>query len=56
MIDVKQITENEFQITWDENDPIEGIMNTWEEDDFIREIREYCEQKLQSRAIIPEQS
>ena len=56
MIDVKQITENEFQISWDPNDPIEGIMNTWEEEDFIREIREYCEQKLQSRAIIPEQS
>ena len=73
MIDVKQIAENEFEISWDEidvkenpdgtfniswdpNDPIESMLSTWTEEDFIREIKEYCEQKLQSRAIIPEQS
>jgi|GEM_PF-6097844 hypothetical protein len=56
MIDVKQIAEKEFQITWDPNDPIENMLSTWTEEDFIRAIREGCEQKLQSRAIIPEQS
>ena len=56
MIDVKENSDGTFNVSWDPNDPIEGIMNTWMEDDFIREIREYCEQKLQSRAIIPEQS
>ena len=56
MIDVKQITEKEFEISWDENDPVESQLNHWEEKDFIRAIREGCEQKLQSRAIIPEQS
>ena len=55
-IQVRELENNEFQITWDPNDPIESIMNTWTEEDFIREIKEYCEQKLQSRAIIPEQS
>ena len=55
-IQVRELENNEFQITWDPNDPIESMLSTWTEEDFIREIREYCEQKLQSRAIIPEQS
>ena len=56
MIDVKENPEGTFTISWDPNDPIESIMNTWTKEDFNRELREYCEQKLQSRAIIPEQS
>jgi len=31
-------TENEdgtFTISWDENDPVESLMNTWTEQDFI---------------------
>ena len=35
MIDVKQIAEKEFEISWDENDPIESMLNTWTEEDFI---------------------
>jgi hypothetical protein len=56
MIDVKKEQNGTYTISWDENDPIENMLSTWTEDDFIREIREYCEQKLQSRVIIPEQS
>lgn len=56
MIDVKENPEGTFTISWNPNDPIESMLNTWTEEDFIREIKEYCEQKLQSRAIIPEQS
>ena len=55
-IQVRELGNNEFQISWDPTDPIENMLSTWTEEDFIREIREYCEQKLQSRAIIPEQS
>jgi len=56
MIDVKKERDGTYTISWDENDPIENMLSTWTEEDFIREIKEYCEQKLQSRAIIPEQS
>jgi len=56
MINVKKEQNGTYTISWDENDPIENMLSTWTEEDFIREIKEYCEQKLQSRAIIPEQS
>ena len=45
MIDVKETEENTFQITWDENDPAESMLNTWTEEDFIRVIRE-CLEKI----------
>jgi len=56
MIDVKDNQDGSLTIYWDENDPIENILSTWTQDDFIRAIREGCEQKLENRAIIPEQS
>ena len=43
MINVEQINENEFSITWDETSPTESILNTWTEDDFIRVIMEHLE-------------
>lgn len=39
MINVKHIKETEYEISWDENDPIESQMNTWEEQDFIDAIK-----------------
>ena len=45
MINVEQINENEFTISWDENSPTESIFNTWTEEDFINAIDEYL-QKL----------
>ena len=44
-MNVEQINENEFSITWDENSPTESIFNTWTEEDFINAIDEYI-QKL----------
>ena len=43
MINVEQINENEFTISWDENSPTESILNTWTEDDFIRAIKQSIE-------------
>lgn len=38
MIDVKQNEDGSFDISWDENDPQESILNTWTEQDFIDAI------------------
>ena len=35
MIEVKQIDEYTFEISWDENDPKESILNNFTEQDFI---------------------
>jgi hypothetical protein len=56
MIDVKENPDGTFNISWDPTNPIENMLSTWTQEDFIRAIREGCEQKLQNRAIIPEQS
>lgn len=39
MMDCKE-TEEGFEITWDPDDPIESVFNTWTEEDFIRVIME----------------
>lgn len=46
MIEVKQVTENTFEISWDENDPKEKIFNDFTEEDFLNIIREYCKKEL----------
>ena len=35
MIEVKEIDEYTFEISWDENDPKESILNDFTEQDFI---------------------
>jgi len=35
MIEVKEESNGTFTISWDENDPVESLMNTWTEQDFI---------------------
>jgi hypothetical protein len=46
MIDVKEENDGSFTISWDENDPIESILNTWTEEDFIDCIRKRCKEVL----------
>lgn len=43
-ISVIQNPDGTFEITWDENDPQESILNHWSEEDFINAIQN----KLQS--------
>lgn len=40
MIEVTQDGENQFTISWDENDPQEKMFNTWTEEDFINAIQD----------------
>ena len=44
MIQVTEKENNSFEISWDENDPVESIMNTWTEQDFIDAITEHFEE------------
>ncbi len=44
MIEVKENEDGSFQITWDENDPIEKILNDFTEEDFIQALKEHLEQ------------
>ena len=43
MINVDQINENEFTISWDETSSTESILNTFTEEDFIKVIMEHLE-------------
>jgi len=45
-IEVKEEENGSFTISWDENDPVESIMNTWTEQDFINAIMERCKEVL----------
>lgn len=44
MIEVKENEDHSFTISWDENDPVESILNTWTEEDFIKAITDYVQQ------------
>ena len=55
MIDVKQIAEKEFQISWDENDPVESQLNHWEEKDFINFFTEKLLQMVDDNDVTEEE-
>jgi hypothetical protein len=40
MITVKEEFDGSLTIDWDENDPIEGQLNHWTEEDFLNAIQE----------------
>ena len=44
MIDVKENEDGSLDISWDENDPHESILNTWTEQDFIKAITDRLEE------------
>ena len=46
MIDCKENEDGSFTISWDENDPIESVLNDWTEEDFIEVITNYAEEIL----------
>jgi hypothetical protein len=41
MIECKDEEDGSLTITWDENDPVESILNTWTEKDFIQAIMDH---------------
>jgi len=38
MIDVKEEEDGSFTISWDENDPVESMLNDFTEQDFVDAI------------------
>jgi hypothetical protein len=46
MIEVTEKEDGSFDISWDENDPTESILNTWTEQDFIDCIMNGCKRTL----------
>ena len=42
-IQVIQEQDGSLTISWDENDPVESILNTWTEQDFVDAIMKKCE-------------
>ncbi len=49
-IEVEEWYNNEgklnMTISWDENDPIESILNDYTNEDFLNTIRDACEQQF----------
>jgi hypothetical protein len=43
MIDVKENEDGSLDISWDENDPVESVMNTWTKEDFVKAITDHLE-------------
>lgn len=41
MIQVTEKADGSFDISWDEKDPVEKILNTWTEQDFVNVIKEH---------------
>ena len=44
MIDVKENEDGSLDISWDENDPVESILNTWTKEDFVKAIMDHLEE------------
>jgi hypothetical protein len=43
MIEVKQLEDNSFEISWNEKDPQESMFNTWTESDFLDAIQKHLD-------------
>jgi hypothetical protein len=44
MIEVQELGNGYYEISWDENDPVESQLNQWEEKDFIKCLCDACEE------------
>ena len=42
-IKVTERGDGSFDIDWNPNDPVESIMNEWNEEDFIQAIKDHLE-------------
>jgi hypothetical protein len=49
MIECTEEQDGSFTISWDENDPVESILNTWTEQDFIDVITQRCQDLLKTQ-------
>jgi hypothetical protein len=44
MIEVQELGNGRYEISWDENDPVESQLNHWEEKDFIKCLCDACDE------------
>jgi hypothetical protein len=51
MIDVKENEDGSFTISWDPNDAVESIFNTWTEQDFIDAIMKRCNEVMKDDSL-----
>jgi hypothetical protein len=51
MIDVKENEDGSFTISWDPNDAVESVFNTWTEQDFIDAIMKRCEEVMEGDSL-----
>jgi hypothetical protein len=42
-IKVTERGDGSFDISWNEKDPVESIMNEWVEEDFIQALKDHLE-------------
>ncbi len=46
-IEVKELEDHSFEISWNENDPLESQLNDWTEQDFIDAIMRGIKENVQ---------
>ena len=47
MIEVKEKEDGSFEISWDPDDPVESMFNTWSEEDFTERIMDACNKMIE---------
>lgn len=50
-LEVKEKEDGSFDISWDPNDPVESVFNTWTEEDFINCIMDACNKVIEENEI-----
>lgn len=51
MIDVKENEDGSFTISWDSNNSVESVFNTWTEQDFIDAIMKRCNEVMKDDSL-----
>ena len=51
MIDCKENEDGSFTITWNPNDPVESVLNTWTEEDFTNCIMDACRKVIEETEV-----
>jgi predicted flavoprotein YhiN len=51
MLEVKENENGSFEITWDPDDPVESVFNTWSEEDFTKCIMDVCRKVIEETEV-----
>ena len=51
MIEVKEKEDGSFDISWDPDDPVESVFNTWSEEDFTKCIMDACRKVIEETEV-----